>query len=60
MRQKVSPRPTRGICLREREREREPNEENEEQERERGEIEVEAYILIRSFGYFIFCSYYVG
>jgi hypothetical protein len=44
----------------EREREkREPDEKDEEQERERGEIEVEAYVLIRSFGYFIFYSYYV-
>ena len=41
------------------EREREPNEKDEKQERERGEIKVEANILIGSFGYFIFYTYYV-
>ena len=41
-------------------REKELDEEDKEQERERGEIEVEANILIGSFGYFIFYSYYTG
>ena len=41
-------------------REKELDEEDEEQKRERGEIEVEAYVLIRSFGYFMFYSYYTG
>jgi hypothetical protein len=40
-------------------REREPDKKDEEQEREKGEIEVEAYVLIGSFGYFIFYSYYI-
>jgi hypothetical protein len=44
---------------REREREREPDEKDEEQEREIGKIKVETYVLIGSFGYFIFYSYYV-
>ena len=44
---------------RERERERKSDEEDEEQERERGKMAVETYILIGSFGYFIFYSYYV-
>ncbi len=41
-------------------RERKPDEEDEEQERERDEIEVETYILIGSFGYFMFYSYDTG
>ena len=41
------------------EKEREPDEKDEEQEREIGKIKVEAYVLIGSFGYFIFYSYYV-
>ena len=40
-------------------KEREPDEEDEEQGREMGEIKVEEYILIGSFGSFIFYSYYV-
>jgi hypothetical protein len=41
-------------------REKELDEEDEEQKRERGEIEVETYVLIGSFGYFMFYSYYTG
>ena len=65
MRYKVSPWLIRGRWprrpKRERwERERESDEEDEEQKRERGEIEVETYVLIQSFGYFMFYSYYKG
>ena len=41
------------------ERGKESDEKDEEQDRERGEIEIETYVLIGSFGYFIFYSYYV-